>query len=455
MEQKNIIAQALLAVQEVVAGDEYATFSDLCVEVPLNDPKYPETLMVIWGEENDADDQFYNVSIYSTDGDFHKDQLVQVFSEDTTWGALMDAISQTLDSYEDISANRVKISRVLQEVEAFEEKHGLEINVDKANFIDDDHLDVVWYGGELLSFKYRDCAVSIVANGEVCIEGEYCGKDFYYRNKAGNGAFNMAASDTLRTTFHTDAEFRYALGRNLIQYEDNNWFEIFVEKDGKELFSWVDDSDSVLDAIDPGSLLEIMSEIDKELGLPGVVSLRIGQQEFTLEQVCRALGIPKSEESKSVAVCVTVDEGKLVSTALPSRQCPAIETTLEVPARKRTAPIQISRTEQAHEAFDEPKELRTYCYDRSADYFMYFDTDTRPDHVVDENYHGPSVVVGGNPGMPVKVYQENQYVNFTPHMPEEQKTGLDNLIAGAKATSTPQPPDVHPDKVKGTDSLSH
>lgn len=458
MDQKTIIDKALLEVQEAVAAGEYATFSDLCVEVPLNDSKHPENIMVIWGEENDADDKFYNVSIYKTDKDGnHKDQLVQVFSEDTTWGALLSAVTDVMERYEDIRSNRVNIGYALRYVEAFAKEHSLEISVD--NLIDDDHLDVVWYGGKLLSFKYRDYTVSIVANGEVCIGGEYEGQEFYYRNKLGNGAFNMAASDTLRTTFKNDRELCEALNSGLITYENNNWFEIFVEDaaKGREVLNWVADDDNVLEAIDPRSLAEIMNEIDKHIrkepALPvGTISLRIGDQEFSMEEVCRALHLPEDAGSKTASVCVAVGGGKLISKATSSCDYPRITTNLQLNEDAERA-IQITRSEQCR-VFDETKNnITTYCFGRDTGpaYFMHFNTDSRPEKEHDA-FAPNSVVIQGDPFSHVLVQLENEYVEVSDQSSNAQRNDLNTLIGRAQAAT--QQNTVSPSD-KGKDSRSH
>lgn len=451
MDQKTIIDTALLAVQEAVTAGEYTTFADLSVEIPLNDPKNPENIMSIWGEENDAGDRFYNVSIFRPHKTGHyASQLVQVFSDDTTWGALLSAVTDVMERYEDFRSNRVNIGYALRNLKAFAEKHGLELTVDKDAFIDDDHLDVVWYGGELLSFKYKDCTVSIVANGEVCIEGEYGGKNFYYRNKLGNGAYNMAASDTLRTTFKNDSELRDALDGGLVTYEDNNWFEVFVvDANGRTVLNGVDDSESVLWAIDTRGLTEIMSEIDKELGLPGVISLRIDDQEFSMDEVCRALHIPKA---RTADVCVTVDGGKLIAQATASYDYPRITTNLLLNEAEAKA-IQITRSEQCRVFDDTKNNITTYCFGRDTGpaYFMHFNTDARPEKEHDA-FAPNSVVIKGDPFSHVLVQLENEYVEVSDQSSNAQRNDLNTLIGRAQAAT--QQNTVSPSD-KGKDGRSH
>lgn len=103
--------------------------------------------------------------------------------------------------------------------------------------------------------EYEGCEVSIEVHGDVEIVGFMNGHDFLYKNKQNTGAMNMAASDTLRTTFKSDAELWDALNadeeaENKVAFENNSWIEAFV-KDPKGHWhgsSVVDDADDVLDA---------------------------------------------------------------------------------------------------------------------------------------------------------------------------------------------------------------
>lgn len=103
--------------------------------------------------------------------------------------------------------------------------------------------------------RYKGYEVSVEVHGDVEIVGFMNGHDFLYKNKQNTGAMNMAASDTLRTTFKSDAELWDALNadetaENKVAFENNSWIEAFV-KDPKGHWhgsSIVDDADDVLDA---------------------------------------------------------------------------------------------------------------------------------------------------------------------------------------------------------------
>lgn len=167
--------------------------------------------------------------------------------------------------------SREKIHAKLAALEKEAEKYGAELQVMDDDFIDDDHLDCLWYGGHIGSIVYKGHEISIEVHGEVSIYGdpgdeELC--DLTYVNKQGTGAYNLAASDTLRTAFKNDAELRAALMENRLVVENNNWVEFFVlTPDG----AWHDGDvidDDVLDAFDDiGAWIQMLHD-DYGVALP-------------------------------------------------------------------------------------------------------------------------------------------------------------------------------------------
>ena len=151
--------------------------------------------------------------------------------------------------------SRHKIERRYRKMQADAKAFGAELLTEESIFIDDDHLDCVWYGGHIGGLRYKGYEVSVEVHGDVEIVGFMNGHDFLYKNKQNTGAMNMAASDTLRTTFKSDAELWDALNadeeaENKVAFENNSWIEAFV-KDPKGHWhgsSVVDDADDVLDA---------------------------------------------------------------------------------------------------------------------------------------------------------------------------------------------------------------
>lgn len=142
--------------------------------------------------------------------------------------------------------------------------------------------------------------------------------------------------------------------------------------------------------------------------------LRINGENYSLDTVVRALGvfIPENE-SVQVSLCQRVDAGILVAkgAALDQDDYPGIDVELELSADKDSIPIMISRTEQPRPV-EEEHALRTFCYDRTDEYFMCFDVDVRPDREVEEHYFPPELIVSGSPDNCVVVSCENQYVDF-------------------------------------------
>lgn len=133
------------------------------------------------------------------------------------------------------------------------------VEFDLNGFLDDIHqvIVLVGYDFHIVTRKLR-LAVDVV--NTACLHGLEESGDriedyFLYKNKQNTGAMNMAASDTLRTTFKSDAELWDALNadeeaENKVAFENNSWIEAFV-KDPEGHWhgsSVVDDADDVLDA---------------------------------------------------------------------------------------------------------------------------------------------------------------------------------------------------------------
>ena len=147
-----------------------------------------------------------------------------------------------------ISPSYKRIQKVLAESREKAAELGVELHVDEDTFVDDDHLDTVWYGGELGWLKYAGYEVHFEVTGEVFITGTYNGEPFEYRNKNNDGAMSRNADDALRSNFFSDEQFHEAIQNCDIEYENNNWVEAHVKKaDGEWIDEVVDDADDVLD----------------------------------------------------------------------------------------------------------------------------------------------------------------------------------------------------------------
>lgn len=151
--------------------------------------------------------------------------------------------------------SRAKIERRYRKIQADAKAFGAELLTKEETFIDDDHLDPVWYGGYIGGFKYKGYELSLEVHGDVEICGFMDGRDFEYVNRLNTGAMSLTASDHLRTTFKSDAELWDAVNagagaENKIEFNENSWVEAFVLYPNE---TWsegtvVDDADDVLDA---------------------------------------------------------------------------------------------------------------------------------------------------------------------------------------------------------------
>ena len=147
----------------------------------------------------------------------------------------------------------MSIKEVLENARKYVRKCGGTLVVDDDVIIDENHLNVVWYGGTIATILHGRCALEIV------------GSEFRYRNRQGSGAFSMEADDSLRLAFASDAELEKALDNDEIHYEDNSWFEYFAyAEDDVELSNWVEDSDSILDVFSEKNLKELVDQLIEE-----------------------------------------------------------------------------------------------------------------------------------------------------------------------------------------------
>ena len=177
----------------------------------------------------------------------------------------------------------------------------------------------------------------------------------------------------------------------------------------------------------------------------GACGLSINGKVFTLEEVCRALGVDPGSRP-DVSLCIGVKAGVLKSSLCnEDPSYPGIRTELALPPEAESADIMLTVTEQPR-SDDKHEPVRTFGYNRDDEYFLYFDADTRPDREVEDDLRRPSVTIGGNPQTPTDVYQENNLVCY--HMspaPEEtkEKPTLNALISDAekgRGNQGPVPP---------------
>lgn len=150
----------------------------------------------------------------------------------------------------------------LKEIKEQEQKFGVEIEI--TDIIDKDHLDCVWYGGEVGKIKYKGYTIVISAYGDVRIYGKIKGIDVSVVDK---GNYGRAYQD-LAVEFGVDDEIFYELvegypdsfkgdENNYLELDDNNWFEVdLISPEGE----WIDlcGADNVLE----NNLLDCFSDVD-------------------------------------------------------------------------------------------------------------------------------------------------------------------------------------------------
>lgn len=89
-------------LHDVISAGEYGTWEDVCAEMPINDDfRFGYNAIVVWGEENDAGEKFFSVSIrknYSQDNP--GEEIHKVFSESSNYEDLESAVYKALRDVE-------------------------------------------------------------------------------------------------------------------------------------------------------------------------------------------------------------------------------------------------------------------------------------------------------------------------------------------------------------------
>lgn len=100
--------------------------------------------------------------------------------------------------------------------------------------IDNDRLDSIWYGGQMVNIKGDGYEADIYAIGDI----RAWIKNEYYCDKNNGGMFKEYLEDNGITN---DTELQQAIDNGEIEFENNNWFEVFVQTDDGDEFSEVVD----------------------------------------------------------------------------------------------------------------------------------------------------------------------------------------------------------------------
>ena len=117
-----------------------------------------------------------------------------------------------------------------------EEKSGVKITIKQ--FIDKNHLDCIWYGGEVASISYKGYTITIGAYGDIILDGRVNGRDFYVKDKENAGwVYNELGSELDDERFYALADCEPKPGDDFIDIVSSNWFEVnLIDPDG----NWID-----------------------------------------------------------------------------------------------------------------------------------------------------------------------------------------------------------------------
>lgn len=150
--------------------------------------------------------------------------------------------------------SKTNITKKIAELEKLAAAKDAILTVEEETFIDDDHLDCVWYGGEIAVIEYKGVSFEISVHGDVCLDGFYNGQEIYYKNKSNTGAvgtdlfYQIPDDATLSRLLKADWEKE---NEDHLCCENNNWVEIFY---GDTNCSDVANEDNVLAAIEEALL---------------------------------------------------------------------------------------------------------------------------------------------------------------------------------------------------------
>lgn len=154
---------------------------------------------------------------------------------------------------------KTHIEKTLNKYREIAAKKGAILNVTESDFIDDDHLDCVWYGGNIGNVVYKGVIFDISVHGDVCLYGSYKGQEIYYKNKSNSGAigtdlyYQIPDDKTLHQLSRFDLQEKT---KDYLEYGNNNWVEFFFGDSGS---SDVANEDNVLEAV--GEALEAIEDL--------------------------------------------------------------------------------------------------------------------------------------------------------------------------------------------------
>ena len=105
--------------------------------------------------------------------------------------------------------------------------------------MDNDHLDSIWYGGDMVNIRVNhryDAIITAAGDIRAWIKG------YRYTDKNNGGMFVEYLNEN---GIHNDTELKKAIQNGDIEFEDNNWFEVIIWDKKKR--DYVNDYDNVVD----------------------------------------------------------------------------------------------------------------------------------------------------------------------------------------------------------------
>lgn len=102
-----------------------------------------------------------------------------------------------------------------------------EILVEEYSKFDKEHLDSFWYDGGVLSLKYKDREIYVLAVGEIRIETD---EELIYDTKERNSGFGFDVE--------TDKDLSKVNEDNGFYWQMNNWFDLHYKTDKDETYDF-------------------------------------------------------------------------------------------------------------------------------------------------------------------------------------------------------------------------
>lgn len=158
---------------------------------------------------------------------------------------------------------QVEFEKKLSDIKQQEEKYGVEIRI--TDLIDKDHLDCVWYGGEVGTIECKDgWIITIGAHGYIRLTGMLDGYgEVDIKDESNSGYVYREIGSLLNDEKLYSCLYGKADSNDWLCFENNNWFEVdLISPSGQ----WIDlcscDNDNILS----NNLLECFENIEDYFG---------------------------------------------------------------------------------------------------------------------------------------------------------------------------------------------